>query len=308
MTAPTQALQPAVVAPNRTRLWVGLSLLATYVIWGSTYLAVRIGLESFPPFLMISLRFIVAGIVLYGVLRWQGKPAPTRGQWGRAGIVGACLIAGGMAISAFAGQYIASALVALIVTTSPLWTVLFAGLWGEWPNRQEWIGLTLGLIGTGLLSVGGDTSATLIGIVLVIIAAALWGLGSAWSRKLDLPDGLMATAAQMLIGGVLVLIMSLLRGERMTTAPTPSALLALIFLITFGSLIAFSAYTFLLKHVRPALAASNSYVNPVIALGLGVGLAGEQMPSTVWIALLLILIGVGCVLFRRQAASKDETP
>ena len=98
MTAPTQVLQPVTVAPNRTRLWIGLSLLATYIIWGSTYLAVRIGLESFPPFLMIGLRFVVAGGVLYGVLRWQGKPAPTRGQWGRAGIIGACLIAGGMAL------------------------------------------------------------------------------------------------------------------------------------------------------------------------------------------------------------------
>jgi drug/metabolite transporter (DMT)-like permease len=308
MTAQTQVLQPVVAAPNQSRLWIGLSLLATYVIWGSTYLAVRIGLESFPPFLMISLRFIVAGTVLYGVLRWQGKPAPTRGQWGRAGIVGACLIAGGMAISAFAGQCIASALVALVVTTSPLWTVLFAGLWGEWPSRQEWVGLVLGLVGTALLSVGGDTSATLFGIVLVVIAAAAWGLGSAWSRKLDLPDGLMATAAQMIIGGGIVLIMSLLRGERMTAAPTPSAVLALIFLITFGSLIAFSAYTYLLKHVRPALAASNSYVNPVIALGLGVGFAGEKMPDTVWLALPLILIGVGCVLLRKQTPAVDETP
>ncbi|MBX3083716.1 MAG: drug/metabolite exporter YedA [Anaerolineae bacterium] len=310
MTAPSQVIQPAkpiAAAPSRTPLWIGLSLLATYVIWGSTYFAIRIGLESFPPFLMIGLRFTVAGSVLYAVLRWQGSPAPTRGQWGRAGIVGACLIGGGMAMSAFAGQYIASALVALIVTTSPLWTALFAGLWGEWPSRQEWIGLVLGLIGTGLLSAGGDTSATLFGIVLVIAAAAAWGLGSAWSRQLDLPDGLMATAAQMLIGGVIVLAVSLVRGERLTAAPTLGPLLALVYLITFGSLIAFSAYNYLLKHVRPALAASNSYVNPVIALGLGVGFAGEQMPSTLWLALPLILVGVGCVLLRKQAPAKDET-
>ena len=307
MTAQTPVMQPAAVAPTRTRLWIILSLAATWIIWGSTYLTIRVGLESFPPFLMIALRFIVAGGVLYAVLRAQGKPAPTRGQWGRAGIIGACLIAGGMALSAFAGQYIASALVALIVTTSPLWTVLFAGLWGEWPNRQEWLGLVLGLVGTGLLSVGGDTSATLLGFVLVVIAAALWGLGSAWSRKLDQPDGLMGTAAQMLIGGALVLLVSVVRGERMTAPPTLSATLALLYMITFGSLIAFSAYTYLLKHVRPALAASNSYVNPVIAIGLGVGLAGEHMPPTLWIALPLILIGVGLVLLRKQTAIEDKT-
>jgi drug/metabolite transporter (DMT)-like permease len=158
-----------------------------------------------------------------------------------------------------------------------------------------------------LLSVGGDTSATLFGIVLVITAAAAWGLGSAWSRKLDLPDGLMATAAQMLIGGFVVLGFSLLRGERLITTPALGPILALLYLITFGSLIAFSAYTYLLKHVRPALAASNSYVNPVIAIGLGVGFANEQMPSTMWIALPLILIGVGCVLLRKQTPTEDAT-
>src|SRR6266699_4773454 len=181
---------------------------------------------------------------------------------------------GGMGGVATAEQWVPSSVAAVCIATAPLWISLFAGLWGRWPVRSEWLGLSLGFIGVVLLNLGSGLWASPLGAIILLFSPVCWAFGSAWSHHLQLPSGLMASATQMLIGGVFVTIMGLMLGQRITVLPSMQSLLALLYLITFGSLIAFSVYVFLLHSLRPALATSYAYVNPVVAVILGVIFAG----------------------------------
>lgn len=296
----TEAIRTSDAAKLRDRIGIALALFALYVIWGSTYLGIRIALEGFPPFLLSGIRFIIAGGALYLVLRGRGTPVPKRPQWVGAGIVGALLLVGGNGGVTFAEQWVASGLAALGVASTPLWAALFAGLWGRWPARLEWIGLGLGFLGVVLLNLEGDMRANPLGAAALLAAAICWSFGSIWSQRLQLPGGLMSSAAQMLVGGVVLLLISLLTGERMTAMPSGRAVGALVYLIIFGSLIAFSAYGYLLRRVRPALATSYAYVNPLVAVGLGVGLAGEQIGVRGLLAMVVILASVGLIAMFRE--------
>jgi drug/metabolite transporter (DMT)-like permease len=178
--------------------------------------------------------------------------------------VGVLLIGGGMGGVATAEQWVPSSVAAVCIATSPLWISLFAGLWERWPVRTEWLGLVLGFAGVVLLNLGSGLWTSPIGAIILMLAPLCWAFGSAWSHHLQLPPDLMASAAQMLIGGVFVTVLGLILGQRITSVPTMQSLLALLYLITFGSLLAFSVYGYLLRHVRPALATSYAYVNPVV--------------------------------------------
>jgi drug/metabolite transporter (DMT)-like permease len=293
-----QAEVHAVLAPVRSgpnRLGVVLALLSLYLIWGSTYLGIRIAIESIPPYLMIGVRFVVAGGILYLILRMRGVPAPTRSQWMGSAAVGVLLIGGGMGGVATAEQWVPSSVAAVCLATSPLWISLFAGLWGRWPVRAEWLGLALGFVGVVLLNLGSGLWTNPTGAILLLIAPICWSFGSAWSHHLQLPAGLMASAAQMLIGGVFVSLLGLMLGQRITGLPSMQSLLALLYLITFGSLIAFSVYVFLLHSLRPALATSYAYVNPVVAVILGVIFAGERITLMTVVAMVVILVAVGLI-------------
>jgi drug/metabolite transporter (DMT)-like permease len=277
--------------------WLVLvSLLAVYVVWGSTYLAIRVALEGFPPFLMAALRFLLAGGVLYIVLRLRGMPAPRRRQWGSAALVGGLLLLGGNGGVVMAEQWVASGLAALGVATVALWSAIFAGLWGQWPRRLEWVGLAVGFAGVALLNLEGNLRASPAGAVALLVATTSWALGSMWSRHLELPSGLMAPAAEMLAGGGLLLLASVLVGETVPSAVPARPLLALSYLVVFGSWVGFSAYLYLLRRVRPAVATSYAYVNPVIAMTLGVAFAGEHITPSEWIAMPVILGGVALVI------------
>jgi drug/metabolite transporter (DMT)-like permease len=273
-----------------------LALLAVYVLWGSTYLAIRVALEGFPPFLMASFRFLAAGGVLYLVLRLRGVPAPRRPQWGSAALVGGLLLLGGNGGVVMAEQWVASGLAALGVATVALWSAIFAGFWGQWPRRLEWVGLAVGFAGVALLNVEGNLRASPAGAVALLVATTSWALGSMWSRHLDLPSGLMAPAAQMLAGGTLLLVASVAVGERVPGGLTVRPVLALAYLVVFGSWVGFSSYLYLLRHVRPAVATSYAYVNPVIAMALGVVFAGEHVTPSEWAAMPVILGGVALVM------------
>lgn len=283
---------------------VVLALLAVYVVWGSTYLAIRIALEGFPPFLMAGLRFLLAGGVLYLVLRLRGAPAPRRQQWGSAALVGGLLLLGGNGGVVMAEQWVASGLTALGVATVALWSTIFAGLWGQWPRRLEWVGLAVGFAGVALLNLEGNLRASPAGAVALLVATMSWALGSMWSRHLDLPAGLMASAAQMLAGGGLLLLASVTIGEKVPRAVPARPLLALAYLVVFGSWVGFSAYLYLLRRVRPAVATSYAYVNPVIAMTLGVAFAGERVTLTEWVAMPVILGGVALVVFAHGQAEE----
>ena len=280
------------------RVWIALSLLTLYIIWSTTYLGIRFAIESFPPYLMLGIRFMTAGGVLFVILRLNGRPVPTRKQWRNATLVGFIMMVCGTGSVALAEQTVSSGLAATLSSTAPLWAMLISMFWRYAPARTEWIGVALGIGGVLLLGLESNLQANPLGVGLMVFATISWGLGSVWSKHLDMPDGTMGSAAEMLCGGVVLVALGLLRGERISAAPTSSALLALAYLTTFGSLAALSAYAYLLKTVSPTLATSYAFVNPAIALLLGGVLAGEQVSASTVLALPVILLGVAFVAFK----------
>lgn len=183
------------------RLLILLALVALYFFWGATYIAMRIAIDSFPPFMMAALRFLVAGGLLYGWLRLRGSPAPSRAEWLGAVAVGTLLLVFGNAAVAYAEQTVASGVAALGIATVPLWMALFSGLWGQWPNRREWLGIVIGMTGVVVLNLSANMQASPLGAGLILLAAASWAFGSAWGKRLPMPAGAMGSAAQMLAGG-----------------------------------------------------------------------------------------------------------
>lgn len=303
MTRPDGTPDPApssAPAVRRSALLIALALLAVYVIWGSTYLAIRIALESWPPFLMAAVRFLVAGVLLFAFLRWRGMRAPTRAQWINAGITGTLLLGFGNGLVCYAEQTVASGLAAVAVASMPLFAALFGSMYGEWPRQLEWLGLVIGFGGVILLNLGEGLGGSPLGAIALTAAAIAWAFGSVWSRRRDMPPAAMNTAAQMLCGGGVLAVAALAFGERWPTAPTPAATMALLYLIVFGSLIAFTAYLFLLNTVRPLLATSYAYVNPPVAVLIGALLAAEAVHAIDIAAMAVILAGVALITLTRQ--------
>jgi drug/metabolite transporter (DMT)-like permease len=270
-----------------------LALAAVYLIWGSTYLAIRFALEGgFPPFLLGGIRFVIAGSLMYAFLRGRGLPAPTRAQWGNAAVMGVLLLLLGNGMVNLAETRVSSGLAAVAVASAPLWMGVFAALRGQHPSRIEWIGLGIGFLGVLWLNAGSSLSASKLGMVALLVATVAWSFGSIWSRGRDLPSPFMTSAAQMLCGGVAMCIVGALAGERLHGMPSAHGLAAFAYLIVFGSIIGFSAYIWLLHHVRPALAGSYAYVNPAIAVVLGAWLARERFGAHELLAMGVILLGV----------------
>lgn len=269
------------------------AFFALYVIWGSTYLAIRIGIQTWPPLMMAGVRFTLAGAILFAFMRFRGAPMPTWKQWKAAGMIGFLLLAcgnGGVTLAEHAG--VASSVAALAIAVVPLFTLLFGLLWGHRNTGLEWAGIVLGLIGIALLNLGSNLQASPLGAALVILAAATWSFGSVWSRYLPLPPGPMASACEMLIAGAMMLIGSYLSGERLTQSPGLSGWLVMAYLVIFGSIVAFSAYMYLLKNVRPAAATSYAYVNPAVAVMLGVLFADEHIGPAEAAAMAVIISAV----------------
>ncbi len=296
----TDAAAGTADSASRRRWLVPLALVSLYFIWGSTYLAIRVALESYPPFLMAAVRFIAAGAVLYGFLRWRGMPAPTRAQWINAAATGAMLLGLGNGLVCFAEQSVPSGLAAVAVASMPLFAAMFGGLYGAWPARMEWAGLAVGFGGVVLLNLGGSMGSAPLGALALIVAAAAWAFGSVWSKRRNMPPAAMNTSAQMLTGGVILLAFALVVGERWPAAPSASASLAVVYLAVAGSLIGFTAYLYLLNTVRPALATSYAYVNPPVAVMVGVAFGGEVVHSLDIVAMVVILVGVGLIALARE--------
>jgi drug/metabolite transporter (DMT)-like permease len=293
-TAPIEVPSPA---PAR---WLIIAaLLAVYVIWGSTYLVMRVGLETLPPFLMSGSRFLTAGALLFAFLRLRGAPSPTRQEWIACAKVGVLLLVIGNGFVAFAEQHVSSSVAAMVVATMPLWMALLSSFTGQRPSRVEWVGLLLGFVGVALLQLSGQLDASPWMVFALLFAPVSWALGSVWSKRLPLPKGPMATAAEMLTGGTSLLVVSFARGERLAHAPSMRSIGAVAFLIVFGSIVAFSAYGFLLRSTRPAIATSYAYVNPVVALVLGIALGGEHAGAMTWVAAAIILAGVVILSIQR---------
>lgn len=273
-------------------LAVALALGSVYLVWGSTYLAIRVGLEGYPPFLMGSVRFLAASAVFYAFLRWRGHAAPTRAQWKNAAVLGLFMLVMGNGLVNFAEQTVSSGLAAIAVASMPLWAALFGVMKRQHPSRGEWLGLAIGFVGVVWLNVGSEMRASPGGMLALLAAPIAWAWGSVWSRGRDLPAPFMSTAAQMFCGGVAMGVLGLALGERITQVPPLEATLAVGYLAAFGSIVAFSAYVWLLQNVRPALATSYAYVNPPIAVLLGALLLDERFGISAIGAMAVILAGV----------------
>ena len=289
---------------------VWLCLAAVYLIWGSTYLAIRFAIETLPPFGMAAVRFLIAGAVLYLGSRIAGAPRPTLRQWRSAVIIGALLLLGGNGAVVWAEQRIDSGVAALLIATEPLWVVLL--LWarrdGRRPSRAVFTGLGLGLLGMVLLvRPQGDGGLDPLGVAALIFATISWAVGSVYSQKAELPaSSLLSTGMQMLAGGTLFAATSALAGEPGRFDPsavTARSAGALLYLIVFGALVAYSAYSWLLRAAPPVLASTYAYVNPVVAVILGWALAGEKLTAVTVVAAAIILAGV--VLLSLASTERD---
>ena len=289
---------------SSTRTWVPLSMLALYIIWGSTYLGIRVALQSYPPFLLAGIRFAIAGLLMFGYLRWRGAAMPTARQWRNAAFTGVLLLGFGNGLVCFAEESVSSGISAVAVASLPLFAALFTGMYGEWPTCRETFGLLIGFIGVVILNFGSSLTASHIGAVALLIAAMAWAFGSVWSRRQDMPTGMMNTAAQMLCGSAALLIAGFASGEKLPAHPTWHATMAAAYLVIFGSLIAFSAYLYVLKHARPALATSYAYVNPPIAVLFGVTLLGEKVGPYDLAGMAIILLGVVSISLAHQRRTR----
>jgi drug/metabolite transporter (DMT)-like permease len=276
------------------RVLVPLALIGVYLIWGSTYLAIRIALVDYPPFLMGAIRFFLAGALMFVVLRWRGIAAPTRRQWANCAVTGTLLLGFGNGLVCYAEQTVASGLAAVAVASMPLFAALCAAFYRQWPTRMETLGLLVGFAGVVLLNFGGDLRGSPLGALALIVAAATWAFGSVWSRRRDMPHPAMSTAAQMLCGSVALGLVALLTQERVVAMHLDTTL-ALAYLLVFGSILGFSAYIYLLHHVRPALATSYAYVNPPVAVLIGVVFGGESVRLLDMVGMAVILTGVAAI-------------
>ncbi|WP_029148141.1 drug/metabolite exporter YedA [Methylophilus sp. 5] len=287
-------------------LLVIIALTCTYFIWGSTYLAIKYAIESFPPFVMVGIRFTIAGSLLYMILRGMGHAAPTLVQWRGAAWVGLLLPVLGNGTVSHVQLHVSSSVAALAIATAPIWMAIFSSLWGHKISRREWVGIAIGLVGILLLNTRGSLQGDWLSAGLLMFAAASWSLGSVWSKHMAMPQGLMGAASQMLCGGLIALLFGAAFGEHLPAQVSARSWAAIAFLIVLGSMVAFSAYHWLLHHVRPMVASSNTFVNPIVAFVVGVWFADEQIHLMEYIALAVILVGVFLVLTATKEAVPDE--
>lgn len=279
------------------------ALIALYLIWGSTYLAMRLLVEGMPPLLSAGIRYSIAGTLFFVFLKLRGAAWPSLRQWRDAGMVGVLLLLGGNGAVALAlEQGVSSGMAALVVALAPLFALIFATMWGQAVQGRDWLGIALGVAGIMLLNAGSVLSASPAGTILLVMAALIWAFGSMWGKRLQQPPAFMASAVQMLVGGAVLMLAGTLRGEAITTIPSTQSLWALAYLIFFGSILGFSSYVYLLATVRPALATSYAYVNPVVAVALGVWLGGEQVDAMELAGMTVILAGVVMVCWPSEKA------
>ncbi|MFJ2975062.1 drug/metabolite exporter YedA [Kluyvera sp. NPDC087067] len=269
------------------------ALFALYIIWGSTYFAISIGVASWPPLMMAGIRFLAAGLLLMAFLLATGHRLPARKPLLNAALIGVLLLAVGNGMVTVAEhQHVPSGIAAVMVATVPLFTLCFSRFFGIATRKIEWMGIAIGLAGIVLLNSGGNLSGNPWGAVMILIGSISWAFGSVYGSRITLPTGMMAGAVEMLAAGLVLMIASLLSGERLTTMPGLSGFLAVAYLSLFGSIIAINAYMYLIRNVTPAVATSYAYVNPVVAVLLGTQFNGENLSGTEWLALIIIIAAV----------------
>jgi drug/metabolite transporter (DMT)-like permease len=295
---------------HASRAQIVAAFASIYVIWGSTYLAIRYAVETIPPFIMGGVRFLISGAMLYLWARSRGAPRPTRLHWRNAIIAGGFLLLGGNGAVVWAEQFVPSGLTALLVSILPFWLVII-----EWirpprrrPSAAVLVGLVLGFIGiivlVGPSDVGGHGDVMPLGALVLILGSLSWAIGSFWSRDAQLPEsGLLTTGMEMIGGGVLLLVVGTLAGEFSHLdihGISNASAFGLLYLITFGSLLGFTSYIWLLDKVSPARLGTYAYVNPIVAVLLGWAIAGERLSIRTGVAAAIVICAVALITTARS--------
>ena len=295
---------------HASRAQIVAAFASIYVVWGSTYLAIRYAVETIPPFIMGGVRFLISGAMLYLWARSRGAPRPTRLHWRNAIIAGGFLLLGGNGAVVWAEQFVPSGLTALLVSILPFWLVII-----EWirpprrrPSAAVLVGLVLGFVGiivlVGPSDVGGHGDVMPLGALVLILGSLSWAIGSFWSRDAQLPEsGLLTTGMEMIGGGVLLLVVGTLAGEFShldIRGISNASAFGLLYLITFGSLLGFTSYIWLLDKVSPARLGTYAYVNPIVAVLLGWAIAGERLSIRTGVAAAIVICAVALITTARS--------
>lgn len=299
----------------KSKIW--LALFALYIVWGSTYLGIKVAIETIPPFFHASIRFLISGLILVAWQRSAGQPMPTRKQWISTAIIGNFLLLGGNGLVSWAEQFIPSGIAALIIASVPLFLVIAEAIRpnGVKPSWQSIVGLLIGFVGIYVLINPAESSANnslnIYGVAALLSACLLWATGSVYSKTAELPSSsLMTTGAEMLMGSVGLLTVSLLTGELNGWNPaevSSRSLVGLGYLITIGSIVGFGSYTWLLQNAPISLVATYAYINPIVAILLGVWLGNETLEPRIWLATAIIIGSVIFINSRSQASGKNPT-
>ena len=294
----------------KSKIW--LALIALYIVWGSTYLGIKVAIETIPPFFHAGVRFLISGLILVIWQRAAGQLMPTRKQWVSTAIIGSLLLLGGNGLVAWAEQFIPSGIAALIIASVPMFLVIGEAMRpnGIKPNWQGIVGLLIGFVGIFILVgpseiSGSTTKLNPFGVIALLSACLFWTIGSLYSKTADLPkSSLMNTGAQMLMGSISLFIISLISGELNgwdLTAVSTRSIYGLSYLIFVGSLIGFVSYGWLLQNAPISLVSTYAYVNPIVAVLLGNWIGNEPLEPRIWLATAII---IGSVIFINSTRPK----
>ncbi|HEY2675738.1 MAG TPA: drug/metabolite exporter YedA [Steroidobacteraceae bacterium] len=300
--------EPITFAKGPSPWQIGACLLAVYVVWGTTYFGIKVGIEGLPPFFMVGTRFVVAGGLLMGWQALRGRPWPTAKQWGGVALIGFLLLVIGNGGVTVAERWVSSGATVALISIMPLATAVWSCAFGDWPKRGEWIAIGVGAVGAAVMLMGRDLQGSLVGTLIILFGTTCWSFGTVLSRRLDIPHGPTGFGAEMLAAGVMSLLISAALGEHWVLPSTPRVWSAWGYLVIFGSLIAFSAYRFLVERVSPTLAATYAYVNPPVGLCVGWLLGGETFSLNVLLGLPIVLAGVALQTWMHTRSAGSPVP
>ena len=296
------------ISPKPPGWWVAACLLAVYVIWGTTYFAIKVGIEGAAPFFLIGTRFVVAGALLLGWQAIRGQPMPAARQWRGAALIGFLLLVVGNGGVAVAEHWVSSGATVALISVMPLATALWSGVFGDWPRRLEWGAIAVGGLGAAVMLLGRDLQGSVAGTLVILLGTTCWSLGTVLSRRVDVPHGPTGFGAEMLTAGVLALGVSLVLGEHWALPTSPRVWCAWVYLVLFGSVVAFSAYRFVVERVSPTLASTYAYVNPPVGLFVGWWLGNESFSAHTLVGLPIVLGGVALLAWVQARAHGVAAP
>lgn len=277
------------------------ALFAVYIVWGATSLGTDIALESYPPFMLLAMRLLLASVILIAFLKIRSMSFPSSREALIATAIGGLMFGGRAGFLTFAQQQgLGFGMISLGIATVPLWALIFSYFWGYRSSKPELLALVIGMAGMAILTAGSDFVAQPVALAILLFSPMIWAFGSMSSKYVTMPSGLMSPAFQMVGGCVVLVVMSLLRGEQFPTEPSLPATTAFLFLAVLGTLVAFTAYMYLVRNVSPGLATSYAYVNPVVAVIFEVIVIGETLPPTAILALIVIATSVILLMVGRS--------